>query len=44
MGDHTKVFRVRRRIPGTDKVLDARDYGYKAWPMRIKKSTKQTKR
>jgi hypothetical protein len=29
------IFRRFRKVPGTNKVLDAHDYGLKAWPMRI---------
>lgn len=30
------VFRATRRHPVTGKLLYAADYGYKAWPIRIK--------
>lgn len=31
------TFRRYRRDPRTGRILDAHDYGYKAWPMRFKK-------
>ena len=33
-------FRRYRRCPKTGIVLDAHDYGYKAWPMKFKKRGK----
>lgn len=32
------IFVRKRRDPRTGKILDARDYGYRAWPIRIRRN------
>ena len=29
------IFRRHRKVPGTNRVIDARRYGYRAWPILV---------